>query len=196
MINQSDFILIAIYHLTEGKIKQVDFEEVVVKAFELFPEVFQLKGYPQYPDSDQINKRIYDKLKPQGLVRVANKKLELTEFGQEKAKLLIERSHGYYESEKHNALTKRERKLWQRLLNLDGFKIFLENPNKKPLDIDLYDFYGISVRTSKSEVQGKIRTITDLILKANRLSMPGVKEILEYKKRLDDLFEEIKLNEN
>ncbi|MFQ5788476.1 MAG: hypothetical protein ACE5H1_10920, partial [Thermodesulfobacteriota bacterium] len=107
------------------------FEEIVVKAFELFPKVFQLKGYPQYPDSDQIIKRIYDNLKPQGLVRVASRKLELTEYGQERAIFLVKKSQGQSKKERLDAFTKRELKLWQKLLSLDGFQIFLENPNKK-----------------------------------------------------------------
>lgn len=195
-MNQVDLILISIYHLTKGEISQVDFEQVVVKAFKLFPKVFQMKGYPEFPDSSQIEKRIYDKLKPGGLVRVASRKLELTEYGQEKAKALVEKSHRQPKGKKFGALTKRELKLWQTLLGLAGFKIFLENSDKKPLDIDLYDFYGISVRTSKSEIKGRIETVVDLISKANKISMPGVKEILHYKKQIDDLLKEMKLNEN
>jgi len=196
-MSQIELILISIYHLTGGEIRQVEFEQVVVESYRLFPDVFQLKGFPNFPDSAQIEKRIYDKLKPAGLVRVASRKLELTEYGQEKAKYLFEKYQGKVVTENdQEMLSSREQKLWKKLINLDGFKIFLEDSEKSPLDIDVYDFYGISVRTGESEIHGRMKTINDLIEKIHKLSLPLADELQQYKRVLDELSKELNKDEN
>lgn len=195
-MKQIDLLLASIYRLTNGQIKNVSFERVIVNAFKSYPEVFRLKGYPDYPDSAQIEKRIYDSLKPSGVVRVANRKLTLTEYGLDIAKSIVTKLQGKTERNKVNDFTKSESKLWQKLTCLDGFKLYLKDRETEPLDIDVYDFYGISVRTNRAEAMGRIKRVNALLAKATRLSSPGIQEIKKYKLRIDRLLKEIRVDAN
>src|SRR2546426_12234969 len=81
-------ILTVMFDLCEGEPKALQYEDIVVSAFKQYPEDFQLRGYPQYPDSSDIHKPLYD-MKRQGLVRSANKRFELTERGLEVAMQMV-----------------------------------------------------------------------------------------------------------
>src|ERR1017187_9591861 len=80
-ISRPDKILLALHSLSDKTIRPCKYEDIVVKAFQLFPEDFQLRGYPQFPDSSDIHKPLYGPLKRAGLVRAANKTFALTERG-------------------------------------------------------------------------------------------------------------------
>jgi hypothetical protein len=65
-------ILAVMFDLSNGKPKALPYEDIVVAAFKRYPEDFQLRGYPQYPDSSDIHKPLYE-MKRAGLIRAANK---------------------------------------------------------------------------------------------------------------------------
>ncbi len=81
-------ILAVMFELCRGEHKALQYEDIVVAAFKRYPEDFQLRGYPQFPDSSDIHKPLY-KMKGEGLVRSANKTFELTERGIEVAARLV-----------------------------------------------------------------------------------------------------------
>src|SRR5438876_10803901 len=73
-------ILAVMFDLCDGQQKALLYEDIVVASFKRYPEDFQLRGYPQYPDSSDIHKPLY-KMKRDGLVRSANKSFMLTPRG-------------------------------------------------------------------------------------------------------------------
>ena len=80
-------ILKAMEALSKGTTKPVRYEDIVVKAFEMFPREFQLRGHPQYPDSSDIHKPLYNPLREKGFVRKAdNKTFALTKAGLEEVR--------------------------------------------------------------------------------------------------------------
>src|SRR5690242_7249731 len=81
-------ILIAMYELASNGAGFLKYEDIVVRAFEMFPEEFALRGYPQYPDSSDIHKPLYGALKKNGWVRSSNKAFGLTPLGIERAERL------------------------------------------------------------------------------------------------------------
>src|SRR2546427_2857328 len=83
-------ILVAMLKLSNGTTKSLKYEEIVVKAFQLFPDEFALRGYPQFPDSSDVHKPLYGVLKRGGMVRAANKTFSLTQRGVETAHRLVE----------------------------------------------------------------------------------------------------------
>src|SRR5690242_8659451 len=83
-------ILVAMFKLSKGKTIPLKYEDIVVKAFEMFPDEFALRGYPKYPYSSDIHKPLYGPLKRQGFIRSANKTFSLTSRGAEVAQRLIE----------------------------------------------------------------------------------------------------------
>ncbi len=60
-------ILVAMYALTDGETRMLSYEDIVVKAFELFPDEFALRGYPNFPDASDIHKPLYGPLRRAGL---------------------------------------------------------------------------------------------------------------------------------
>ena len=55
-ISYDDLVTYVVYLLTAGNGARTTFEDIVAKAFELFPNRFSLRGYPQWPDSAVVNK--------------------------------------------------------------------------------------------------------------------------------------------
>lgn len=195
-MGQTDLILISILKASNGEKKPIEFEKVVVKTFEMFPEIFHLKGYKSYPDSAKIEKRIYDRLKPNGYVITAGRKVGLTDYGIEKAQFLIDKLNGQLNTQTTNVLTDRELLHLRRLENLDGFKLFLNESDPNLLDIDIYEFYNFSVRTNPLEIKGKIKIVSDLFKKVKQVSFPNAIKLFEYKTKIDKLMEELKINGN
>ena len=55
-ISYDDLVTYVVYLLTAGNGSQTTFEDIVAKAFHLFPKRFSLRGYPDWPDSAVVNK--------------------------------------------------------------------------------------------------------------------------------------------
>src|SRR5216684_120989 len=81
-------ILAIMFDLCNGQSKALQYEDIVVAAFKKYNEDFQLRGYPQYPDSSDIHKPLYQ-MKRAGLVRAANKTFQLTPQGFDVARQLL-----------------------------------------------------------------------------------------------------------
>ena len=150
------------YELCDGKPKSLQYEDIVVTAFKHYPQDFQLRGHPEYPDSSDIHKPLY-KMKKDGLVRSANKRFQLTERGVEVARQL---SH----SEKANEerLTKSEVSEIDRILKCAAFRLFQEGRSAQILDTDFYDYLGATVRTGNSDFLGRLENVSSA-LKAHAL---------------------------
>jgi hypothetical protein len=151
-------ILAVMFDLCEGEPKSLQYEDIVVSAFKQYPEDFQLRGYPQYPDSSDIHKPLYE-MKRQGLVRSANKRFELTERGLEVGGQMIH-------SPKNNKdrLTKSEESEINRIINSAAFRLFQEGQKEVVLDTDFYEYLGITVRTSRANCDGRLKTVEHAIL--------------------------------
>src|SRR5437899_1000621 len=123
-------ILSVMFELSKGDSKPLQYEDIVVTAFERYPEDFQLRGYPQYPDSSDIHKPLYE-MKQQGLLRSANKTFELTPRGLEVASKLR-----HAQSQDRDRLTKQEENEVTRILNSAAFRLFHEGRKESILDTD------------------------------------------------------------
>ena len=181
-MSQSDKILIAIYEL----LKENDFtryEDVVVKSFKMFPESFALKSYEKYPDTNAVNKVIYTTLKPDGYLFIKNLKIYLTEFGKEHVEHLTSVKTANHKSKASSG--KIEKKEITRLVGLKGFQHFIKNPEKELLDIDCYEFYGITARTSTKDMKNRKRQFELRMKEILKLQSPELEELKTYKSKID-----------
>ncbi|MFO8006438.1 MAG: hypothetical protein R6V05_01740 [Candidatus Brocadiia bacterium] len=153
-------ILAVMFDLGRGKPKALPYEDIVVAAFERYPSDFQLRGYPEYPDSSDIHKPLYQ-MKKKGLVRAANKTFELTPRGLETASRLV-----HSESQQSDRLTKQEEQEIGRILASAAFRLFKGGQRDGILDTDFYEYLGVTVRTSKSDFQGRLTTVESVIAAA------------------------------
>jgi len=62
----NDLVTYAVYFLSQSR-SEINAEDIVATCFKLFPERFQLRGYPEWPDSTVVNKRWLD-CRAKGLV--------------------------------------------------------------------------------------------------------------------------------
>ena len=158
--------LITLYRISNGKKKPVHYEDLLVESFISFKNDFQLKKYPDYPDSDVFRYIIYFQLKPAGFIRIANKQCMLTDLGIEESKRIIGEK---YETQESTLI--HTNKEIQRLIGLAGFLIYQENKKDKIIDQDFFDFFKSSVRTKPLELLGNISQIDNTIsehLKINK----------------------------
>lgn len=152
-------ILATMFDLCGGQAKPLQYEDIVVEAFKKYPGDFQLRGYPQYPDSSDVHKSLYDEMKKKGLVRSANKMFELTERGLEVAKQMFHDSSVVNK----DRLTIQENSEIERILNSAAFRFFQVRQANSILDTDFYDYLGATVRTSRGDFQGRLSNVKHAI---------------------------------
>ena len=151
-------ILATLFSLSGGRAKSLQYEDIVVEAFKKYSEDFQLRGYPQYPDSSDAHKQLYE-MKKKGLLRTANKTFELTERGLEVAKQMFHDSSAVNK----DRLTKQEESEIGRILTSAAFRFFQAEQGNSILDTDFYDYLGVTVRTSRGDFQGRLNTVKHAI---------------------------------
>jgi hypothetical protein len=188
-------ILLAVYELSSHKTLPCKYEDIVVKAFEMFPEEFQLRGYPKYPDSSDIHKPLYGQLKRLGLIRSANKYFSLTEKG---LSMATELSAVVFKKSKTDSkidrLTRDMAAEIERVRNCQAFQFFVAREPDKILDTDFYYYLGVTVRTGKNDFLGRLRVVTEAVETAAKIDPNDLnKKVVEFHgvllKKFDDLIQ-------
>jgi hypothetical protein len=155
-------ILAAMLKASDSSTKLCAYEDIVVTAWKLFPQEFGLRGYvDQFPDSSDLHKPLYGPLKRDGLVRVQNKKFGLTDRGLAIAQRLRSTDEG---DSRYGARVRRDQLMEiERLTKKAAVALVREDRAEELLDTDLYDFYGVTVRTKPADFEGRVRTVDDAI---------------------------------
>jgi len=194
-VTNSQKILLAIFFLTESEKQFIEFENVVVKSFELFPDSFSLQGYPNFPNSETVSKRIYTNLKPDGLISVHGRKISLTPLGTQVAEKLglgfNTKENSISKSKDSVVLLRAEHFEFERIVNNKGFKLSLKDSSAKLLDIDVYEFYGIGARSPKKEIDFRVNYITSIIKKVKKQKLKFAQQIINYKMQIDKILEDL-----
>jgi len=191
-LSRANKILLTMYELSRGVKKGLKFEDIVVAVFKKYKDEFHLPGYPQYPDSENVNKAIYSYLKRNGLVNYSNKIFFLTDKGIEFTKSLQKESS----NKKLISVIKLPRFIENeisRIKNLEGFKLFIKGEEDRILDTDFYSYLGISVRSGKDEFLGRLTTLNDVVNKLQKITQRETLhvQIINYHKFLLNKFKEI-----
>jgi hypothetical protein len=151
-------ILLSIYKVADGTTRLSAYEDIVVEAWKLFPQEFGLRGYvDKYPDSSDLHKPLYGPLKRDGYVRVQNKKFGLTDSGLAAAERL--RKPDEVEPAYLGRVRRDQRIEFERLSKKSSVALLEENRASELVDTDLYDFYGVTVRTKPADFAGRITTV-------------------------------------
>lgn len=180
--SKKEMTLITLFNLSKGKKKAIHYEDVLVETFKSFKKDFQLKRYPEYPDSDIFRYIIYFQLKPAGLIRIANKQCMLTELGIKEGNKLLMNPATYNQDELQT------NKEIQRMLNLTGFCMFQENKINNIIDQDFYDFYKASVRTKPLELLGNINQAKGFINEYSKKNKKIAANLSNYSEYLTKCF--------
>jgi len=167
-LTRSQKILVTLYELSDGTNKQVRFEDIAVNVFLNFKADFQLRGYPEHPDTgDMVHKPLYSELKKNGYVLSGNKYFSLTPKGIEYAKHLLKSVPDNGVKLKNNdsyiKLTADQQKELERIKNSTAVDLYLNGKKEEILDIDFYSYLGVTVRTNKFDFLGRLTTVEDAI---------------------------------
>jgi|GEM_PF-771145 len=181
-LTRSQKILVTLFRLAEGSTKQIRFEDIAVGVYKTFPADFQLRGYPQYPDTgDIVHKPLYSELKKNGYVISGNKYFSLTKKGVTYGKQLIgviKKDNNRSDTTKSDKLTADQQKELDRLKQSTAVTLYITDEKESILDIDFYTYLGVTVRTDKNSFLGRLSAVEDAIKATN--------------KKNSDLFEELK----
>jgi hypothetical protein len=153
-------ILHAIFTVAGGTTRVCAYEDIVVQAWKMWPEEFGLRGYDhEYPDSSDLHKPLYGPLKREGLVRSSNKKFGLTSRGL--AVVERGRTSDVSNASERGRLERDQKAEVLRLVDRPAVRM-LPSPDEL-LDTDLYDFYGVTVRTSPGDFAGRLTAVDSAI---------------------------------
>ena len=191
-----EMILYSIGDLSKFTSKVVRYEDVIVNTFELFPKSFHLVGYPQYPDTESISKKIYDVLRVKGFVTTVSREYKLTKTGIEYAKILDKGAAGKQQVDNSGQFPPTYIDEIDRVVQLQGFRLFQGSHQADLIDRDYYDFYKVSARSNSRDVGGRQKLMHDVITAGIKSHIPLVQNVLEYKARIDELYGGIFENEN
>lgn len=165
-LSRSQKILISLYQLSNGTNKQIRFEDIAVTTYKNFTADFQLKGYPQYPDTgDIVHKPLYSELKMGGYVLSGNKYFSLTPKGIAYAKKVLSISEKNTDTASNSfiKLTADQQKELDRLRASSAVELFVKGKESEILDIDFYSYLGVTVRTNKNTFLGRLTTVEEAI---------------------------------
>jgi hypothetical protein len=169
---RNQMILAAMYVVSDGTTNLCAYEDIVVQAWRMFPQEFGLRGYVElHPDSSDLHKPLYGPLKREGYVRVHNKKFGLTDSGL----AVAERLRAATEEGGGAGRVRRDQLIEiERLARKSVITLLRDNPTETLLDTDLYDFYGVTVRTKPADFAGRIATVDQAIDAALRVGDPSI----------------------
>jgi hypothetical protein len=157
-------ILIAMYHRSGGEPKAIRYEDIVVEAFRRFPENFQLRGYPEYPDASDIHKPLYGPLKSAGYVRgAAKKEFRLTPLGLETARRLLAQEGALKGSTSTTRVDRDAENELGRLRGTRAYQTYMSGRAGSVVDSDFYAFFKVSVRTKPHEFVGRLSATRELL---------------------------------
>src|SRR5438128_58107 len=166
-IPRPEKILIAMLHLSPDSNQPLEYEDIVVTAWKLFPEDFGLRKYVrEYPDASDIHKPLYGPLKARGLVLAGNKKFKLTDKGIAYAEQLDKVRQGLLPLDKVigglqvlDRLSRDKETELKRAAESDAFRLFATGQKEKILDTDFYAYLAATVRTDRNEFLGRLKTV-------------------------------------
>ena len=161
------------HELAEGSTRPLKYEDIVVQAFEMFPDEFALRGHPKYPDSSDVHKPLYGALKRRGLIRAAQKTFALTPKGVETAARLMKRAGTKLdEIRPAERMTRDMVAEVERMTSSAAFEFHATSQDEKILDTDFYNFLGCTVRTPTNDFLGRLNATADAVAATVRLKHP------------------------
>ncbi len=183
-------ILLVLGELSKMSTTPSKFEDIVVAAFEKFPQTFHLRGYEKYPDSgDLVHKPLYD-MRPKGLLTANQKTFSLTDKGLTAIKELKKMISG--KGETHYKPSRDITKVIDRILSSEGLLLYRKGQKDKILDTDLFYYLGVTVHTSKNEFLNRLDSVFYSINASSKFYPKEIyKLLMEYHKFMKNKFKEL-----
>jgi len=179
-------LLLAAYELEKNGRSPFSAEDLVVSAWQKFPDAFGLAGYRNndgslaYPDSNRVFAEIMGSkpIRKRGfLKKVGTKMYQLTEAGREHARIFL----------KEERRTRVQKAGLPRDIEEELKRLFTSKPvekfrNNRIEDITFYDactFWGISPRSSAIELEGRIANL-EKVMELAKQAVDGTMATFEH----------------
>lgn len=188
-ITKKQKILYVIFNMTLAMKNNIRYEDILVESFKVFPKEFQIRYYPKYPDTDTIRRTMYQ-LIPEGYLKISQRKCVLTDIGLLNGRELKEIIEGnkVQSEDRTDFIMQRE---INRLVYLQGFKMFISGGETKIIDRDFYEFFKATVRTRNLELLGNIKTIDNFIRQYKKIEKKIGIRLEKYSSFLKNKFNEL-----
>lgn len=193
-LNPRDLRIIeALFALSPDGARVVNYEDIVVRAWELHPSDFGLRGYAEkYPDASDIHKRLYNRLKSQGWVRTAGqKKFALTPSGWEWAETMFSGTETSRTSASETRLGRTPQLVIDHLRHSTAVELYAAGVPEQILDTDFYAFYQTSVRAAPQSFEGRLTIVDHALSQAEQAGLPDASALREIDQFLRRKFESI-----
>ncbi len=179
-LTQSDMVLVSFHRVSEGTTARVPYEELVLQAWRDFPESFSLRNHPEHPDASDIHKKLYQTLKPAGLVvSIGNKVFRLTDKGVERAAELLATREGTPSPDngERARLSRSEESFVGHALRSRTLATWREGRPDQLVDYDARVFFQFSTGTSVDERKRRVAFALDAIRKAQEIGVEGADDL-------------------
>lgn len=181
-------IIEALFALSPDGPRVVTYEDIVVRAWELHPSDFGLRGYAEkYPDASDIHKRLYNRLKSQGWVRTAGqKKFALTPSGWEWAAAMFHGTDTSRTSASGTRLGRTAQLEIDHLRQSKAAELYVADLAEQILDTDFYAFYQTSVRAAPQSFEARLTVVDHALSQAGQAGLsdaPALREVDQFLRR-------------
>jgi hypothetical protein len=173
-LTQSEMVLVSMARIANGTTKRIPYEEIVLQAWKDFPTVFSLRSHPEHPDASDIHKKIYQTLKPAGLVAsLGNKVFRLTDKGIDRsgALLAVQQEKGEGCPNRPARLSRSEHAFFAHAAQSQTYSIWKQGEARRLIDHDARLFYQSSTGTSFDDRRQKAEFAAETFEKAQMLGL-------------------------
>lgn len=188
-------LIIFVLGLSEIKKVKLTPEEIAIECWLINPSKHSLRGFPQFPDSNIVIKRLADMKGRNGLVEGTSRsgykltprsKMRFNEMTKDvSAKttpIVLSRNAD------DRTVTSIDEAPYKRLTRTPAYKKFVGGEIEKIVESDFLYFYGISWNSNRAYTEGKIKNV-DLVIASFSEKDVNLKELSEY---LNEKFKNVK----
>ncbi len=162
-VSTENLILWIIGKSEEEKIK-LNMEDIVLQCWVINPEKHSLRGYPQYPDSAVVMKRIPEMSRKKGLL-VGNTTAgyKLSELGKQKFRILLIENKIKTKNKTDRTVSSMDEAPYKKLIKTPAYLKFRNGLQEQIVETDFLYFYGVNWHNKSSVIQGKIKNVNLII---------------------------------
>lgn len=174
-ISQAKMVLLAIYRVSQSIGNRIPFEELVLQAWQDYPDQFSLRNHSEHPDSYRVYNRIYTTLiTERWLVSLRKQVYRLTDKGIELARELETRSSatGQEDIRKTKSFTRDEDEFLNHAIKSRALVTWKQKKKSDLIDYDARVFFQFSTGTPVRERKRKLENARDAIEKAISFGIP------------------------
>jgi hypothetical protein len=145
-------------------------EDIVLECWLINPEKHSLRGYPQFPDSQTVQKRIGEMKGKKGLLTGSEMSgYALTEISKRQFADLVKliSIRGVGEIKGHSAadrtISSMDEAPYKRLKRTPAYEKYKANRKEQIVETDFLYFYGISWHTKRSIIHNRIKNVDAVV---------------------------------